>query len=80
MPPVEVSAHEIERLLRNIDETKATEPDGISPRIFKRCADKVALYLNVLYENSLRTGQLPEDWKGAHVLSIHKGGLKKRNR
>lgn len=77
MKPVEISVRGIETLLGNIDETKANGPDGISPRILKRCAGPISLYLYLIYVKSLSTGTLPDDWKIAHVVPIHKGGSKK---
>lgn len=77
MPPVEFSVSGIETLLQNIDETKASGPDGISPRVLKRCAQAISPYLYLIYTQSLATSVLPDDWKVAHVVPIHKGGPKK---
>lgn len=77
MPPVELCVSNIESPLENIDETKAPSPDGISPRVLKRCAWPIASYLYLIYKKSLSTGVLPEDWKMAFVVPIHKGGSKK---
>lgn len=38
MQPIELSISGIESLLKNLDESKAIGPDGISPRILKQCA------------------------------------------
>lgn len=77
MPPVELSVRGICSLLENQDESKAVGPDGISPRILKRCALPISLYLYIIYSKSLSTGTLPEDWKISHVVPVHKGGSKK---
>lgn len=77
MQPVELSVRGIETALKNIDETKATGPDGISPRVLKRCAHPISVYLYLIYSESLDTGLLLDDWKVAHVVPIRKGGPKK---
>lgn len=77
MQPVELGMSGIEKALKNIDETKATGPDGISPRVLKRCAYPISVYLYLIFSKSLDTGLLPDDWKVAHIVPIHKGETKK---
>lgn len=77
MQPVELSVSGIEVLLKSIDETKANGPDGISPRVLKRCAHPISLYLYLIYAKSLSVGLLPNDWKAAHIVPIHKGSSRK---
>lgn len=60
-----------------MDEAKAVGPDGISSRILKRCADAIAPYLFVTYNKSLNDGSLPDDWRVAHVVPVHKKGPKR---
>lgn len=45
-----------ETALKNIDETKATGPDGTSPRVLKCCAYPISVYLYLIYSKSLATG------------------------
>lgn len=77
MPPVEVGIEGVLKLLKNSDETKAIGPDQISPRVLKRCAHAIAPYLFIIFNQSLLEGSLPNDWKVAHVIPIHKKGPKK---
>lgn len=74
---VEVNVGGMKRQLKNIGETNPTGPDGIFPRILKRCADEIALYLNAICEKSLRTGQLSKRCEGAHVVPVDNGGSKR---
>lgn len=48
MPLVELRVNYIESLLKNIDETKAPGPDGISPHILKCCAWSITCYLYLI--------------------------------
>lgn len=77
MEPLVISVSGIEALLRNLDDSKAIGPDGVSPRVLKQCVNPISLYLYLIFEKSLSTGQLPQDWKVANVVPIHKGGPKK---
>lgn len=76
MQPIEVGVRGVERLLKIMDETKATTPRGISPSLLKRYGAQVAFYLHDLYETFARTGKLVENWKLAHIAPIHKIRLK----
>lgn len=49
MQPVEPCVSGIEAVLKNIDETKATGPGGISARILKRCAYQTSVCLFNLF-------------------------------
>lgn len=46
--PVKLSLRGVEVLLKTINETKANDPDGISPRVFKRGAHSIR-YLYLIY-------------------------------
>lgn len=70
MNPIELSASGIEKLLKQMDETKATGPDGISPRTLRRCAEPISLYLHIVYKQSLLRGLL------TGKLIIDKGGTR----
>lgn len=59
MEALEIGIRKIEDLLKNVDHTKAASPDGISPKVLKRCKGETALYLYLIYTSSLSTGKLP---------------------
>ena len=71
---VTISTSGIEKLLRNLDPTKAPGPDRISPRILREVATEIAPALSHLFQVSLDTGAVPEDWKNAHVSPVFKKG------
>ena len=60
----------IQKLLSNLNPHKATGPDGISPRILKELAPELAPILSFIYQTSLNTGKLPQDWKTANISPI----------
>ena len=46
----------------------------IHPQLLKECAHELAYPLYILYRKSLDDGNIPQDWKDGHVISIHKKG------
>ncbi|MCZ6924964.1 MAG: hypothetical protein O7D30_06195 [Rickettsia endosymbiont of Ixodes persulcatus] len=75
--PVEVGVKEVLNLLKKLDETIAIGPDQISSTVLKRCADTIAAYLFITFNQSLLQGSLPNDCKVAHVIPLHEKGFKK---
>jgi hypothetical protein len=59
--------------LRTLDVNKATGPDGISPRLLKETAHQIAPSLSTLFNRSLDSGSLPEEWKLANIPVFKKG-------
>jgi hypothetical protein len=51
----------VEKLLKNLDPTKASGPDNISTRILKETATEVALCLAIIFQHSYDNGQVPND-------------------
>ncbi|CAB4033140.1 Hypothetical predicted protein, partial [Paramuricea clavata] len=63
--------------LLSLDTNKATGPDEIPPRTLKECAHQIAPSLCLLFNKSLRHGSLPEEWKLANIIPIHKKVLER---
>ena len=63
---------EVADLLKCIDPTKATGPDGISPRLLKEAGLTIVPSLTKLFNLSLSTAKVPLEWKKANVTPIHK--------
>ena len=62
------TVEEVQSLLGSLDTTKATGPDGVSAIMLKRTAPSIAPAMTKLFNLSLRSGQVPTDWK-SHQLS-----------
>ena len=67
-----ISVAEVHSLLKELNPYKAGGPDNIAAYILKECADQLAEPLTYLYKLSLRTGELPTQWKIADVIPIFK--------
>ncbi|CAM5088463.1 unnamed protein product [Eretmochelys imbricata] len=62
--------------LEKLDEHKSMGPDVLHPRLQKELADVIAEPLAIIFENSWRLGEVPDDWKKANVVPIFKKGKK----
>ena len=59
-------------LLRQINPSKAAGPDGIHGMVLKNCAPALAKPLTLLFNISFVSGIIPDDWKLASVVPVHK--------
>ena len=69
-----ISTTEILKLTNEINIYKACGPDGISAGILKETSDVIAPILRVIFQLSLDTGIIPNDWKIANVVPVYKKG------
>ena len=76
MSEMYISDDDVRNELKKMDITKSPGPDSIQPRVLKEAGDILAVPLGIIIRESLRTGQLPEDWKTAHIAAIYKKGDK----
>ena len=68
------SQEELYDCLLLLDVSKATGPDGISPRLLKYAARELSYPLALLFNKSLRLGVFPSSWKIANVITVFKNG------
>ena len=59
-----------------MDVTKATGPDNVGARLLKEAAPVISTSLCRLFNKSLSQGALPEEWKIANIIPVHKKGEK----
>ena len=76
MPDITISTEGITKLLRNLQPDKAAGPDNIKPVLLKELHQEIAPALQVIFQLSLTSGTLPEDWTKARVTPIYKKGDK----
>jgi hypothetical protein len=74
---LEFTAEAVKKKLDALKPNKAPGPDMIHPRILKEFSAELAPGLARLFEKSLQNGVVPNDWKAANVVPLHKGGSKK---
>ena len=56
-------------LLLQLDCHKFMGPDEIHPRVLRELVEVIAEPLSIIYQRSLLTGEVPEDWRLANVNS-----------
>ncbi|CAM4545620.1 unnamed protein product [Lepidochelys olivacea] len=66
----------VQDYLEKLDEHKSMGPDALHPRVLKELADVIAQPLAIIFENSWRSGEVPDDWKKPNVVPIFKKGKK----
>ena len=73
---IRTTPEEIEKRLKSLDPNKAQGPDNIPPRVLKELSQEISTPLSTIFNKSLESGKLPDDWKTAIVTAIHKKGSK----
>ena len=73
---IEISISGVYNLLSKSDIHKSQGPDNIHPHFLKETASELAPMLTHLFQQSLDSGVLPNDWKKAYVTPIYEKGDK----
>lgn len=74
IPTIQISEAGVTKLLRDLKPNKAPGPDGIPNTVLKTCAENIAPSLSLIYQRSVDTGKLPNDWLTANVSAAYKKG------
>jgi len=76
VPDIQVTTPGVLKLLSQLDVRKSIGPDGISPWILKETSHEVAPILTFIFNQSLSSGVVPQDWRLANIFALHKKGPK----
>ncbi len=76
IPNITIEPEGVKKMLNSLKANKAAGPDRISPRLLKELAEQLYMPLTILYQNSIDTGIVPDQWKTALVTPIYKKGDK----
>ena len=68
----EVTREEVERAVKRLRNGKAADEDGIVPELLKNGGTSLVDWLWELLLEVWKTGQVPEEWKRAMLVPLHK--------
>eukprot|EP00061_Rhincodon_typus_P000987 g13375.t1 len=57
---------------------KSPGPNGLHPRALKEIAEEIVAALVVIFQESLESRRVPEDWKIANVTPLFKKGIRQK--
>ena len=69
---ITVSDITVYNILKELDTSKATGPDGIGNLLLKSCAESLCLPVAIITEHSIINGVFPSKWKSANIVPIFK--------
>ena len=58
--------------MQSLDGNKAHGYDGISMRMLKLSSPFIIKPLSIIFQNCLKSGILPDDWKKGNIVLVHK--------
>ena len=70
MPDIDISTSGVLKLLTRINPPKAAGPDAIKPVVLKELAHEIAPAVLAIFQLSLDTVTVPQDWKTAFVSPL----------
>ena len=74
MAEIKIGEAGVRKLLKDLNSNKACGSDKIPATLLKCCADEIAPMLTFIFQQSLDTSTVPEDWKIALITPVFKKG------
>ena len=78
MEELEITKEKIFKVLKNLKTNKSPGPDGLHPKVLNEVKDEIVTPLFIIFTASIETGEVPQDWKDAHISAIFKKGERKQ--
>ena len=72
----QITPKEVKEKIINLKKSHSSGPDNITSYVLKTFSDNLCKPLSVLYNKSINSNTIPEDWKFSNVVPIHKKGSK----
>ena len=73
---IDFSASRVHSILNNLNPSKAMGPDKIHGLVLKNCSKMLSKPLSLLFTRCYNSGSIPDEWKAALVVPVHKKGSK----
>ena len=71
--------NEMNDILKNLRDRKSPGPDKVSNEMLKNLGNKAKQKLLDIFNQSWKLGSVPQSWKDANMLPIHKKGKNKKD-
>lgn len=71
-----ISCDGVSKQFGKLNPSKASGPDELPPRLLKTVAEEISPALTLLFQQSINSGVVPDQWRRALVTSIYKKGAK----
>ena len=71
---ISITEDDVYIALANLDESKATGPDGIPARVLKYCSCVLASPIRHLFSQCILQSYLPKEWKIHQIVPVFKSG------
>ena len=71
---IQVGVEEVKEQISNGKVDKAPGPDYMQPRVLMEVAEQVSEMLTDIFNSSVESGQVPEDWRVANATPLFKKG------
>ena len=78
IPPmldINITWQGVKKLIEGLNSGKSPGPDDISPKLLKLIPCEAASFPKVIFENSLRTSEVPDDCNLANITPLYKKGI-----
>ena len=72
MPDISITKKGVEKILRNLNASKAMGPDRINPYILKELSSELSETLTHFFQQSIKEGVIPDEWKLANICPLFK--------
>ena len=76
MPQIEFTVGNVQQKLDTLKVCKSPGPDSIHPKVLFEIRNIIAQPLTTLFQNSMRSGEIPPDWLSSIITVLHKKGSK----
>ena len=74
---METCPEEVLKVLSSLNPEKSPGPDEVHPKVLSECKHELCNPLSIVFNQSLKEGAIPNDWKLAIVTPLFKKGSKK---
>ena len=74
MSKISVTVNGVKNLLLKLNPKKALGPDLVPTHVLRDYADEIAPILQTIFQQSLDTGDVPDDWRKANVAAKYEKG------